>query len=444
LPREKDMENKPHYLVLPSELNLFKAGYGPSFQKWSSDGTFWVTAWVSEIHESGIVKCIVADKKPDIIIPPQISEIFTKRTRQDDEMEKPSRQDTLWGDLKRGATIAAREIKHKVEDLRKLPPINLVLYTEDRFLLSRLTPGEIYRFRISAPKSRPFESVLQRPVWFAAAQAPDSNVAMSPYSDFVLLRKRARKLKVFIAVSCFSVLVVMCIAMPSPKPQPLRSIANSSINVNDLNPYRGCPTNSTLAKYQRDDGWHVKTCLVERKGQAIRIGYRILWFENGRVRLIENLSDNGLRTGESRVWHENGQLASVTNWARGRMEGLTIDYDEYGNRIFEAEYRYGAIFKVIYTTEPTQPNGTFVAEKYPSGQVFIRKTFQDNMLVRIVTYYKNGKVASDTKMYPGESVATLLYEENGNQCKESVAGDCFATLIGIQQYLDHHHPKRGR
>lgn len=342
----KGMETK-NYIIGYDDLAAFRLDY-ERLNCWKSeDEKFFIKAWVSEVSETGLIGVIVSPHKPDNVISPPGTETFTKRTPQDDEFKAPSRKDTLWGDFKRMAMIAAREIKHKTEDLKRLPRVNLHLFTQDKYLLSTLGPGEGYWFRVTARKGRPLKYFVLEPVVVAAALPLGHTILGEPYKKFQEEReRRARMVRLTALVIVAAPIVTMGILSAIQPKSSMPSVAiKPEIGIEE---YRQCPDTSRKVIDSTSDGGTQKYCVQEKRGNYIKVGYRVFYSPSGRIRKVENWSRTGRLEGEVRRWHENGQLASIEGVAYGLLNGTTVTFDESGKQIFEAEYENGELIKTVF------------------------------------------------------------------------------------------------
>jgi hypothetical protein len=193
-------ETVKDYVVNPGELAAFESEYKTT-DSWSKAGSFWVKAWVCDVSpQTKTANLIVADKRPDIVTSNAVME---KREPQADELEAPSRKDTVWGDLKRAATIAARDIQHLEEFGKLLPKPNLTIMFHISSLSESLEPGQAYWFRLHPRKASLFNHFR---FLLVDAIKPESEPA--PFQTFTEFRQERTKKRLLV----FSAVAVAIIA----------------------------------------------------------------------------------------------------------------------------------------------------------------------------------------------------------------------------------------
>lgn len=116
---------------------------------------FYIRAWVAQIEPDGSLACIVSDVRPDIFnTAKQISK--SEHPKHEDENEKDSRKDTLWGDLKLLSKKAYRDINHEIDHAKIQHDHSFSKYINLRVKLKepkQVVPGSQVNLLITSAKT---------------------------------------------------------------------------------------------------------------------------------------------------------------------------------------------------------------------------------------------------------------------------------------------------
>ena len=153
---------------------------------------------------------------------------------------------------------------------------------------------------------------------------------------------------------------------------------------------------------------------VETLGKAYRmsepIGTWRHWHENGKLRLIQEYTDDSRRTGLWIYYHDNGQIQSQLHYVDNQLNGKSEKYAPNGQLLASETYQNGIIIDSVST------------HYYANGKVHKQGQLSKNIPVGPWTYnFVNGNVRC---LGDFSSYETTL-------CRGSIPKDCLlSTLSG--------------
>lgn len=118
------------------------------------------------------------------------------------------------------------------------------------------------------------------------------------------------------------------------------------------------------------------------------------WYENGKQLKEECFYKDDEFDGHRREWYENGQLKKVSFYINGEKEGLFIEYQMDGTKIFENTWKDGDITH-------------YVDEFYENGNKKFESVWLD-INRKLISYHEDGKIIEVT-YFKGEDIINMEY-----------------------------------